>query len=57
MKANLILLLMGMMMMPLIFTVLFINFPAGLVVYWLVNNVISIAQQWFLMRRTKKAMA
>ena len=46
-----------MMMMPLIFTVLFINFPAGLVVYWLVNNVISIAQQWFLMRRTKKAMA
>ena len=46
-----------MMMMPLIFTVLFINFPAGLVVYWLVNNVISVAQQWFLMRRTKKAMA
>ena len=42
-----------MMLMPLVFTVLFINFPAGLVVYWLVNNVISIAQQWFLMRRSK----
>ncbi len=46
-----------MMLMPLVFTVLFINFPAGLVVYWLVNNVISIAQQWVLMRRTKAASA
>lgn len=44
-----------MMMMPLVFTVLFLGFPAGLVVYWLVNNVISIAQQSFLMRRTKAA--
>ncbi len=46
-----------MMMMPFIFTVLFINFPCGLVAYWLVNNVISIAQQWFLMRRTRQALA
>ncbi len=41
-----------MMFMPLIFTVLFISFPAGLVVYWLVNNVISIAQQWLQLRRS-----
>ncbi len=41
-----------MMFMPLIFTVLFLGFPSGLVVYWLVNNVISIGQQWWLMRRS-----
>ncbi len=35
-----------MMFMPLIFTVMFVNFPAGLVLYWLVNNVLSIVQQY-----------
>ena len=35
-----------MMFMPLIFTVMFVNFPSGLVLYWLVNNVLSIAQQY-----------
>ncbi len=40
-----------MMFLPLIFTVLFINFPAGLVVYWLTNNVISIFQQWLQLRK------
>ncbi len=35
-----------MMIMPLIFTVMFVNFPAGLVLYWLVNNVLSISQQY-----------
>ncbi len=35
-----------MMMMPLIFGVMFFWFPAGLVLYWVVNNVLSIAQQW-----------
>jgi len=35
-----------MMAMPLIFSVMFIFFPAGLVLYWLVNNVLSILQQW-----------
>lgn len=40
-----------MMAMPLIFTVLFLNFPAGLVLYWFVNNVLSIAQQWVITRR------
>lgn len=40
-----------MMLMPVIFTVLFVNFPAGLVLYWLVNNSLSILQQWWIMRR------
>ena len=35
-----------MMIMPVMFTVMFVNFPAGLVLYWLVNNVLSIAQQY-----------
>lgn len=43
-----------MMFLPLIFTVLFINFPSGLVIYWLVNNVLSIFQQWLMMRKIKK---
>ncbi|RZB35153.1 MAG: YidC/Oxa1 family membrane protein insertase [Desulfobacteraceae bacterium Eth-SRB1] len=42
-----------MMFMPLIFTVIFINFSSGLVLYWLVNNVLSISQQYYI---TKKAL-
>ncbi|HWR02453.1 MAG TPA: membrane protein insertase YidC [Humidesulfovibrio sp.] len=40
-----------MLLMPVVFTFLFLSFPAGLVVYWLVNNVLSIAQQWWMMRK------
>jgi len=40
-----------MLFMPIIFTFMFLKFPAGLVVYWLVNNVLSIAQQWWMMRK------
>ena len=39
-----------MMFMPLVFTFMFINFPAGLVLYWLVNNLLTIAQQYTMMR-------
>jgi YidC/Oxa1 family membrane protein insertase len=39
-----------MMIMPLMFTFMFINFPAGLTVYWLVNNILTIAQQYWMMR-------
>lgn len=39
-----------MMFMPLVFTILFLNFPAGLVIYWLVNNVLTIGQQYATMR-------
>ena len=37
--------------MPIMFTALFLFFPAGLVLYWLVNNVLSIAQQWYITRQ------
>lgn len=40
-----------MMLMPLIFTFVFINFSSGLVLYWLVNNVLSIAQQYYISKR------
>ena len=40
-----------MKFMPVMFTVMFLFFPAGLVLYWLVNNVLSIAQQWFITRQ------
>lgn len=43
-----------MMFMPIIFTVMFLNFPSGLVLYWLVNNIISIGQQHWQLRRKKK---
>jgi len=42
-----------MMFMPLVFTFMFINFPAGLVLYWLVNNVLTIGQQYLMMRSMK----
>ena len=44
-----------MKMMPIMFTVLFLFFPAGLVLYWLVNNLLSMAQQWFITYRIEHA--
>ena len=44
-----------MMLMPVIFTFMFLNFPAGLVLYWLVNNVLSIGQQYFVYKTPAKA--
>lgn len=46
-----------MMFMPVVFTVLFINFPAGLVLYWVVNNGLSILQQWLITRSHEAALA
>lgn len=40
-----------MMFLPVIFTFLFASFPAGLVLYWLTNNLISITQQWVITKR------
>ena len=40
-----------MMFMPLMFSVMFFFFPSGLVLYWLVNNLYSIAQQWVITRK------
>jgi YidC/Oxa1 family membrane protein insertase len=39
-----------MLIMPVMFTFFFINFPAGLVLYWFVNNILSIAQQYWINR-------
>ena len=39
-----------MLLMPIVFTVMFLNFPSGLVIYWLVNNVLSIMQQYYVNR-------
>lgn len=39
-----------MMLMPIVFTALFLNFPAGLMLYWFVNNSLSFLQQWYIMR-------
>jgi len=41
--------------MPVIFTFMLARFPAGLVIYWSWNNLLSIAQQWLIMRRTHLA--
>ena len=40
-----------MMALPFIFTIFFLWFPSGLVLYWVVNNVLSIAQQWLINKR------
>lgn len=40
-----------MMTLPFIFTIFFLWFPSGLVLYWVINNVLSIAQQWVINKR------
>ena len=40
-----------MMALPVVFTVFFLSFPAGLVLYWVLSNILSIAQQWLITRR------
>ena len=44
-----------MMMLPFIFTVFFAFFPSGLVLYWVVNNILSIAQQWMIARNLERS--
>jgi len=46
-----------MMFLPLIFTVMFVNFASGLVLYWFVNNLLSILQQYLINRQKKPAQA
>lgn len=43
-----------MKLMPIMFTVLFLFFPAGLVLYWLVNNLLSLAQQTYIYRQVER---
>ncbi|WP_178862588.1 membrane protein insertase YidC [Thiomicrorhabdus cannonii] len=40
-----------MKMLPFIFTIFFLWFPAGLVLYWVVNNILSVAQQWYITKK------
>ena len=44
-----------MSFLPIMFTVFFLFFPSGLVLYWVVNNILSIAQQWMITRSLEKA--
>lgn len=46
-----------MMLMPIVFTFLFLNFASGLVLYWLMNNVFSIAQQFYANKKLAKGAA
>ena len=43
-----------MLILPIIFTFLLASFPAGLVIYWAWNNLLSIAQQWVIMKRIRR---
>jgi YidC/Oxa1 family membrane protein insertase len=42
-----------MLLMPIVFTAMFINFPSGLTIYWLVNNILSIGQQYLVNRMSR----
>jgi len=44
-----------MMALPFVFLFFFAFFPSGLVLYWVVNNVLSIAQQWYITRSIERA--
>ncbi len=44
-----------MMSLPFVFTIFFAFFPSGLVLYWVVNNLLSIAQQWYITRSIENA--
>jgi len=46
-----------MKIMPVMMTVFFLWFPSGLVLYWLVNNILSISQQWVITRQIEKSHA
>lgn len=44
-----------MLLMPIMFTFIFLNFSSGLVLYWLVNNILSIAQQFYINKKSDKS--
>ena len=45
------------MMLPFIFTFLLATFPSGMVVYWTINNILSIGQQYILLKKQKKSLS
>lgn len=46
-----------MMIIPIVFTFMFLTFPSGLVLYWLVNNILSIGQQFYMNKKLQKKPA
>jgi YidC/Oxa1 family membrane protein insertase len=46
-----------MMFMPLVFSFMFFYFPSGLELYWVVNNILSIAQQWVITKQSEAGKA
>ena len=46
-----------MQFMPVAFSIMFLFFPSGLVLYWLVNNILQIAQQWHMYRLLEREAA
>ena len=44
-----------MMSLPFVFTIFFAFFPSGLVLYWVVNNILSISQQWYITKKIEEA--
>jgi YidC/Oxa1 family membrane protein insertase len=46
-----------MMILPVVFSVMFFFFPAGLVLYWTMQNILGIAQQWYLNKTTEQLVA
>jgi len=44
-----------MLILPVVFTFLFLTFPSGLVLYWFINNIFGIAQQFYINQKIKKA--
>jgi len=46
-----------MMLMPIVFTFMFLTFPSGLVLYWVISNLLSIIQQYFVNKKTKSSAA
>ncbi|HAX62172.1 MAG TPA: hypothetical protein DCX95_06455 [Elusimicrobia bacterium] len=41
-----------MIMMPIIFTVMFLGFPSGLVIYWLTNSIVTVLEQWLIFKKS-----
>jgi YidC/Oxa1 family membrane protein insertase len=46
----------AMMALPVVFSLFLMNFPSGLVLYWLVNNCLQVLQQWYITRRIEKGL-
>ncbi|OGS46574.1 MAG: hypothetical protein A2539_01725 [Elusimicrobia bacterium RIFOXYD2_FULL_34_15] len=42
-----------MILMPVIFTIMFLGFPSGLVIYWLTNNILTVLIQWLVLKKSK----